>query len=277
MRDCPLSSRTGCTPTGCSTCSSIVIYFPVARRKRGHQRIWPCVDAEFSSACLAGAISACSGTPPSNQRSTHRVRDSRAVRGSPVDCRRYEQSGRNLGVRGRNRHDRCSRSKGRDRRAARWRRVDLTGKTVIPALVSAHMHVGLLSGCDFGPEHLHGATTSSSTCSATPTTAWPRCSAPAPMWAASFDIERERPPQAARLLTAGRGMAAPDGGPGIPSIANTSFPITDAPTRRGARPRAGRARGARGEDLGGRSQRAGEEAHARHLPSHHRGSAHATA
>ena len=31
-------------------------------------------------------------------------------------------------------------------------RVDLTGKTVIPALVSAHMHVGLLDGKDFGPQ-----------------------------------------------------------------------------------------------------------------------------
>ena len=32
------------------------------------------------------------------------------------------------------------------------RRVDLTGKTVIPALVSAHIHVGLLDGSDFGPQ-----------------------------------------------------------------------------------------------------------------------------
>jgi predicted amidohydrolase YtcJ len=31
-------------------------------------------------------------------------------------------------------------------------RVDLTGKVVIPALVSAHMHVGLLDGDQFGPQ-----------------------------------------------------------------------------------------------------------------------------
>ena len=30
-------------------------------------------------------------------------------------------------------------------------RIDLEGKTVIPALVSAHIHVGLLDGNDFGP------------------------------------------------------------------------------------------------------------------------------
>ena len=31
-------------------------------------------------------------------------------------------------------------------------RVDLTGKMVMPALVSAHVHVGLLDGNDFGPQ-----------------------------------------------------------------------------------------------------------------------------
>ena len=31
-------------------------------------------------------------------------------------------------------------------------RMDLTGKTVMPALVSTHVHVGLLSGMSFGPE-----------------------------------------------------------------------------------------------------------------------------
>jgi imidazolonepropionase-like amidohydrolase len=107
-------------------------------------------------------------------------------------------------------------------------RVNLSGKTIIPALVSAHMHVGLLNGSDFGPqvytrdkiiEHLRryayyglGAVFSVGT----------------DVGPLSFDIRREQPAGAARLLTAGRGMAAPDGGPGIPSIANTSFPITTA-------------------------------------------------
>src|SRR5918996_2515684 len=31
-------------------------------------------------------------------------------------------------------------------------RVDLSGKAVMPALVSAHMHIGLLDGNDFGPQ-----------------------------------------------------------------------------------------------------------------------------
>ena len=107
-------------------------------------------------------------------------------------------------------------------------RVDLTGKTVIPALISTHGHIGLLDGMTFGPEvythdkiveHLQrqayygvGALLSPGT----------------DVGPLSFQIRQEQPKGAARLLTAGRGMAAPDGGPGIPSIANTSFPITSA-------------------------------------------------
>ena len=89
--------------------------------------------------------------------------------------------------------------------------VDLSGKTVIPALVSAHVHIGLLDGSDFGPEvytrdklveHLQryayygvGAVLSAGT----------------DVGPVSFDLRRERPANAARLLTSGRGMAAPDG------------------------------------------------------------------
>jgi imidazolonepropionase-like amidohydrolase len=107
-------------------------------------------------------------------------------------------------------------------------RVDLAGKTVIPALVSAHIHVGLLDGNDFGPhvythdkivEHLQryayygvGAVLSAGT----------------DVGPLTFEIRKNQPPGAARLLTAGRGMAAPNGGPGMASIANTSFPITTA-------------------------------------------------
>jgi imidazolonepropionase-like amidohydrolase len=105
-------------------------------------------------------------------------------------------------------------------------RVDLTGKTVIPALVSTHVHVGLLDGADFGThlytretiighlrryaQHGLGAVLSAGTDVGT----------------LSFDIRREQPEGAARLLTSGRGMASPDGGPGFPAIAKTSFPIT---------------------------------------------------
>ena len=107
-------------------------------------------------------------------------------------------------------------------------RIDLEGKTVIPALVSAHIHVGLLDGNDFGPpaytrdkivEHLQryayhgvGAVFSAGT----------------DVGPLSFEVREKQPQDAARLLTAGRGLAAPNAGPGMPSIAGTSFPITTA-------------------------------------------------
>ena len=154
-------------------------------------------------------------------------------------------------------------------------RVDLAGKTVMPAMVSAHMHVGLLDGSDFGPkvythdkivEHLQryayygmGAVFSVGT----------------DVGPLSFQVRGEQPPDAARLLTAGRGMAAPDGGPGIPVIANTWSPITTADEGR-ARVRELAAQGAAAvkiwvDDRGGRVKKLTpdlytpiiEEAHAR--------------
>jgi imidazolonepropionase-like amidohydrolase/sugar lactone lactonase YvrE len=107
-------------------------------------------------------------------------------------------------------------------------RVDLTGKTVMPALVSTHVHVGLLNGMSFGPEnytheniveHLQRYAYYGLAAVLSPGT---------DVGPLAFQVRKEQPSGAARLLTAGRGMAAPDGGPGIPSIANTSFPITSA-------------------------------------------------
>ena len=107
-------------------------------------------------------------------------------------------------------------------------RVDLSGKTVMPAMVSTHVHVGLLDGMTFGPEvyshdhiveHLQRYAFYGLAAVLSPGT---------DVGSLAFEVRAEKPAGAARLLTAGRGMAAPDGGPGIPSIANTSFPITTA-------------------------------------------------
>jgi imidazolonepropionase-like amidohydrolase len=107
-------------------------------------------------------------------------------------------------------------------------RVDLSGSTVMPALVSTHVHVGLLDGMTFGPEvyshdhiveHLQRYAFYGLAAVLSPGT---------DVGPLAFEVRAEKPAGAARLLTAGRGMAAPDGGPGIPSIANTSFPITTA-------------------------------------------------
>ncbi len=108
------------------------------------------------------------------------------------------------------------------------RRVDLAGKTVMPALISTHMHVGLLAGNDFGPQvYTHDNIVDNLQRYAYYGLA-AVLSAGTDVGPLSFQVREERPAGAARLLTAGRGMAAPDGGPGIPSIASVSFPITNA-------------------------------------------------
>lgn len=107
-------------------------------------------------------------------------------------------------------------------------RVDLTGKTVIPALVSAHVHVGLLEDGSFGPEHYRREVLVDHLQRYAYYGLAAVLSAGTDVGPLSFDIRNAPPQDAARLLTAGRGMAAPDGGPGIPSIANTSFPISSA-------------------------------------------------
>lgn len=107
-------------------------------------------------------------------------------------------------------------------------RVDLTGKTVMPALVSAHVHVGLLDGSRFGPENYTRDVITGHLQRYAYYGVAAVLSAGTDVGPLSFDLGKERPAQAARLLTAGRGMASPDGGPGFPSIANTSFPISSA-------------------------------------------------
>ncbi len=105
-------------------------------------------------------------------------------------------------------------------------RVDLTGKTVMPALVSTHVHIGLLDGMSFGPQnYTHDVLVED-------LQRWAYyglgavLSAGTDVGPVSFDVRKEQPAAAARLLTCGRGMAAPDGGPGIPVIANVSYPIS---------------------------------------------------
>ena len=103
-------------------------------------------------ACLINAV-ACSSPTPSNQASTATSEKSpvlfegaRLIIGdtsSPIENSAFIVEGGKIGRVGR---------KGEIDLPAGAVRVDLTGKTVIPALVSAHVHIGLLHGVRFGPE-----------------------------------------------------------------------------------------------------------------------------
>jgi len=83
-------------------------------------------------------------------------------------------------------------------------RVDLTGRTVMPALVNAHIHApggereALVSWLEHNAYWGVGVVTSMGTDSST----------------ASFELRQEAPPNLPRLLTAGRGITSPEPGRG---------------------------------------------------------------
>jgi imidazolonepropionase-like amidohydrolase len=90
------------------------------------------------------------------------------------------------------------------------------------------VHIGLLDGMDFGPQvYTHDHLVEDLQRWAYYGLAAVLCPG-TDVGPLAFQVRKERPAGAARLLTAGRRLAAPDSGPGIPSIANVSFPIMTA-------------------------------------------------
>jgi imidazolonepropionase-like amidohydrolase len=179
-------------------------------------------------ACLIGAA-ACSTPGPSNPTSTPASANASALfegarliigdTSGPIENSAFIVEGGRIGRVGR---------KGEIEPPAGAARVDLTGKTVTPALVSTHVHVGLLDGASFGPEHYTREVIVDHLQRYAYYGLAAVLSAGTDVGPLTFQLRKDPPQDAARLLTAGRGMAAPDGGPGIPSIANTSFPVTSA-------------------------------------------------
>ena len=116
------------------------------------------------------------------------------------------------------------------------RRVDLSGRTVMPALVSLHGHVGFQDGLSYAAgnytraniiDHLRryayygvGTIVSLGTDAGD----------------AAFDIRDEQAaalPATARLRTAGRGLAAPNAGPGALALRGSAYGVTSAEQARG--------------------------------------------
>src|SRR5262245_54229554 len=107
-------------------------------------------------------------------------------------------------------------------------RVDLTGKTVMPAIVDAHGHLGFLDGVtgkmskdnftrDNYIDHLeryayHGVAATISTGT--------------DMGELAYQLRGEVIPNAAVILTVGRGLAWPGSGPADPSRNDVPYPVT---------------------------------------------------
>src|SRR5262245_9453406 len=114
--------------------------------------------------------------------------------------------------------------------------VDLTGKTVMPGIVDAHGHLGFvdmvtgtMSKANFTREnyvdHLeryayHGVAATISTGT--------------DMGELAYQLREERIPNAARILTVGRGLAWPGSGPFDPSRNDVPYPVTTPEEARAA-------------------------------------------
>ena len=114
------------------------------------------------------------------------------------------------------------------------RRIDLTGKTVMPALVDAHVHLGYRKGLSFTAENYTRETILDSL------DRFAYCGVTAVLEAGTgrgdlpFQV-RSDALTGARYLTAGQGFAMPDAGPGVPMRDSAVGVTTEAQAREDVR------------------------------------------
>jgi len=108
-------------------------------------------------------------------------------------------------------------------------RIDLTGKTVMPAIVDAHVHLGYQRGVTFAAENFTRATLVDQL----NRYAYAGIAAVLSLGTDAGDLPLQlRAEQAAgrlggaRYLFAGRGLGAPDGGPGTPELKASAYGVT---------------------------------------------------
>jgi imidazolonepropionase-like amidohydrolase len=105
--------------------------------------------------------------------------------------------------------------KGEEPAPAGARRIDLTGKTVMPALIDAHVHLGYRKGLSFTAENYTPGTILDTL------DRFAYCGVAAVLEAGTgrgdlpFQVRRDAR-SGARYLTAGSGFAMPNAGPGVP-------------------------------------------------------------
>jgi imidazolonepropionase-like amidohydrolase len=103
-------------------------------------------------------------------------------------------------------------------------RVDLTGKTVIPALIDAHVHMGYRKGLDFSTNNY----TRENLTDILDRFAYYGVAAILEAGTARSDLAyelRDHPPPGALYRTAGRGFGMPDAGPGGP-MRDSAYGVT---------------------------------------------------
>ena len=116
-------------------------------------------------------------------------------------------------------------------------RVDLTGKTVIPTLVDIHTHTGFQKGATYRPENYSRETIIDDLNRALYFGVSTVVSEGIDPGDAAFKIREEQAAGrvgGARLFTAGRGIGAPNAGPGADTYKGIAYEITTEEQARGA-------------------------------------------
>ena len=118
------------------------------------------------------------------------------------------------------------------------RRVDLAGKTVMPALVSTHVHPGFQKGLTYSAENFTRATIVDDLNRALYFGISTVMSQGIEKGEVMYRIRADQAAGrlgGARLMLAGRGIGAPNAGPGAPAYANIAYEITtEAEAKRAA-------------------------------------------
>lgn len=111
------------------------------------------------------------------------------------------------------------------------RRIDLTGKTIMPAIVSAHVHPGFQRGLSYSAQNFTRETVMDDLNRALYFGISTVNSLGVEKGDVLYDIRAEQAEGklgGARLLLAGRGIGAPNAGPGAAAYANIAYEITTA-------------------------------------------------
>ena len=157
--------------------------------------------------------------------------------GATPDSRRWHAGDRTLRLHRPERHHHRASGGRRLKAPPGAARVDLTGKTVMPTLIDIHTHTGFQKGATYRAENYGRDAIIDDLNRALYFGVSAVVSEGIDPGDAAFKIREDQAAGrlgGARLFTAGRGMGAPNAGPGADTYKGIAYDVTDGRRRRGA-------------------------------------------